>query len=683
MRENRERKIMQRNIKRLSAEGMTLLSLLIISSCKPPAAQKEEPGVAPVPEAQENAKAQEEGAGIEEELKAEEGAGTREEPKAEEGAGIEEEPKAEEGAGIKEEPKAEEGAAIKEEPKTEEEGEDPILAMADKVESPSAKVRVLGSLAMARLHAGDVAAALQLLGHCREVLEGIDDAEIRLGVAENLRVSLEGLESTDEISEYRKQLAILMEEIRSEGDPTRHLTVNITSPDAKAKFLGLLAGALFQAGDRTQALQVLEKAQGIASALEGSERIIALSHIASSQMRAGLAKEASVQFRDMLAAVSRVDSKDSQLGLYEHLDSELDEFRENELVGELIKEISGKLRAIRYQDDPSLLLVDGIADSGGRVQVFCGLAVSLFEAGNHAQSGKMLSKAGELIEKIEDAGILAPALARLAVAQARVGKGEEAKQSLKKVEEVMAGLEGLDVRLTALSDVLDAVPVTGIKEQTQWMLSKSIELSTLIQGHASKAMRQALGLVERMEEGEDKALAMLQVASEMGKAFPAGGFAQLHFRLAGFYHQGNYMEKSLKAASHHYQEAARQGHADAQVALALMHLQGEAIAPDSKKAAVWFKDAAGQGHAEAQVSLGMMYALGKGVEKDLVVAHKWVSLAAAQGHGEAKAALAELAGKLTPAQLERSAELVKTGKGPSQGTASDAEQAGDGKKPEK
>ena len=71
------------------------------------------------------------------------------------------------------------------------------------------------------------------------------------------------------------------------------------------------------------------------------------------------------------------------------------------------------------------------------------------------------------------------------------------------------------------------------------------------------------------------------------------------------------------------------------------------------------------------------------MEKDLVVAHKWISLAEGQGHVEAKAALAELAGKLTPAQLELSAELVKTWKSPSQGTASDADQAGDGKSPEK
>jgi hypothetical protein len=264
-----------------------------------------------------------------------------------------------------------------------------------------------------------------------------------------------------------------------------------------------------------------------------------------------------------------------------------------------------------------------------------------------------------------------------------VGKVEEAKQSLKKVEEIMAGLEGLDVRLTALSDVLDAMLATGIKEQTQWILAQSIELSVLIQQRAAEAMQQAVNLVDSLEVGRGKALAMLQVAAGIEKASLEGGFAELHFRLAGFYHRGNHLEKSLKDAAECYQKAAKQDHAGAQVALGLMHLQGEAVVPDVREAALWFKSAAEQGHAEAQVSLGMMHALGKGVEKNLVVAHQWVSLAAAQDHREAKAALVELQGKLTPVQLEQSAELVSKWNAPKNATVSDPETGKEGESPKK
>jgi len=113
-----------------------------------------------------------------------------------------------------------------------------------------------------------------------------------------------------------------------------------------------------------------------------------------------------------------------------------------------------------------------------------------------------------------------------------------------------------------------------------------------------------------------------------------------------------------------------------------MHLEGEAALPDVKEAALWFKSAAEQGHAEAQVSLGMLHALGKGVEKNLVVAHKWVSLAAAQDYVDAKAALVELEGRLTPGELEQSAELVSKWNAPQAATVSEPEKTKEGEPPE-
>ena len=524
---------------------------------------------------------------------------------------------------------------------------------------------------MARLHAGEVEDGMQLLGRAQEEIEGIEDKSDSLAVAQNLYEVLSDVDDVDGVSAFRKQLSGLIESVRDEDDPTLGLTANIKDSNALAQFLGTLGSSLYKAGDKAQALTILQKALTIASSLEGSQRLIVLSDIASMQLSVGLEDQGAQVFHELIADVARIEDEKKRVEQYIILEGCLARFVGSKTAQGVIEKVATELRQSRSHDDPSLMLVENVDDFGSRVQVLSGLAVSLFDAGNAERSAVTLAKTLEIVSQIEDSRILAPSLAHLAVAQAKTGKLPEAKQTLEQIEKVLNALDGDDNKLAALMSVLAAMREARDEEQNRWILSQLIQLSGLIQSNAVEAMRQAFALVDRMEEGREKALAMKQVAAGLEPIQTKGSVGELHFNLARLYHQGKYLEKSSAHAARFYKKAAREGNAAAQVALGLMHLQGEVSDPDIKQAVIWLQSAADQGDADGQVSLGMLHALGKGIKQDLVAAHKWVSLAAAQDHAGAKTALIELEGKITAEQLEQSAELAQSWKASRQPVASD------------
>ncbi len=91
------------------------------------------------------------------------------------------------------------------------------------------------------------------------------------------------------------------------------------------------------------------------------------------------------------------------------------------------------------------------------------------------------------------------------------------------------------------------------------------------------------------------------------------------------------------------QQAAEQGHPDAQFNLGAMYANGYGVQKDFSKAAKWFEKAAEQGHRGAQYSLGVMYDNGYGVQKDFSKAAKWFKKAAEQGDRKAQEKLNQLA----------------------------------------
>ena len=104
---------------------------------------------------------------------------------------------------------------------------------------------------------------------------------------------------------------------------------------------------------------------------------------------------------------------------------------------------------------------------------------------------------------------------------------------------------------------------------------------------------------------------------------------------------------------------AKQGDADAQFNLGLMYRRGQGAPRDYKTAVKWWTLAAKQGNADAQFNLGLMYATGQGVVQDNVYAHMWWSIAASSGDKGAIENRDEVAGEMTPSQLEKAQDLAR------------------------
>ena len=89
-----------------------------------------------------------------------------------------------------------------------------------------------------------------------------------------------------------------------------------------------------------------------------------------------------------------------------------------------------------------------------------------------------------------------------------------------------------------------------------------------------------------------------------------------------------------------YEDDAKQGDVDAQLALGLLYLHGEGETRDTGKGIDYLEEAAEQGNAEAQATLGMVYDQGIGVRPDAKRAVEWYERAAAGGHAKARFNLA-------------------------------------------
>ncbi len=138
-------------------------------------------------------------------------------------------------------------------------------------------------------------------------------------------------------------------------------------------------------------------------------------------------------------------------------------------------------------------------------------------------------------------------------------------------------------------------------------------------------------------------------------------------------------------------EAAKQGHADAQLTLGVYYNNGTGLTTNFAKSSYWYRKAAEQGNRGAQLYLAMHYRTGKGVEKSLKdalfwceksanqgdisaqhylgvlyeeqnnysLAYKWYTLSVKQGHEDAKARLEKLKIKMNPEQISEGERLVK------------------------
>ena len=174
------------------------------------------------------------------------------------------------------------------------------------------------------------------------------------------------------------------------------------------------------------------------------------------------------------------------------------------------------------------------------------------------------------------------------------------------------------------------------------------------QGHA----RAQAGLGVMYEEGQGvpqdykTAVKWYTLAAEQGDTY-----AQTN--LGHMYDNGDGVPQDYKTAVKWYTLAAEQGDADAQYNLGFMFDEGKGVPENDKTAVKWWTLAAKQGNADAQFNLGLMYATGQGVVQDNVYAHMWWSIAASSGDKDAIENRDEVAGEMTPSQLEKAQDLAR------------------------
>ena len=116
------------------------------------------------------------------------------------------------------------------------------------------------------------------------------------------------------------------------------------------------------------------------------------------------------------------------------------------------------------------------------------------------------------------------------------------------------------------------------------------------------------------------------------------GDADARFNLGQAYRLGRGVPVDLALAQVLYEQAARQGHSDAQTSLGLLQFQNG----NRTSALKWLKAAADAGEPRALLIYGTALFNGDGVTKDPATAYAMVSRAAAQGLEPAKATLAEM-----------------------------------------
>lgn len=126
----------------------------------------------------------------------------------------------------------------------------------------------------------------------------------------------------------------------------------------------------------------------------------------------------------------------------------------------------------------------------------------------------------------------------------------------------------------------------------------------------------------------------------------AGGFVTAQLLLAQQLESAGFGgRRDLVAANRWYEQAARAGSVEGQVAMGTAHFLGRGAPKDMALAAQWYREAAKGGDIGAMYILASLYEHGDGVEQDLRLARYWYEAAARGGDEAAPGKLKELEGR--------------------------------------
>lgn len=132
------------------------------------------------------------------------------------------------------------------------------------------------------------------------------------------------------------------------------------------------------------------------------------------------------------------------------------------------------------------------------------------------------------------------------------------------------------------------------------------------------------------------------------------------YALGAMYLEGLGVQKNPEQSMRWLMRAAENGVVDAEKLLGDVFSTGLAGGKNYPESIKWYERAAHKENTDAQATLGLMIANGRGVSKDLVKGAMWLDLASAQGHEGAKNSLDLLKQKMTQAEINSAANLVKS-----------------------
>ncbi|CAH0274772.1 Secretory immunoglobulin A-binding protein EsiB [Massilia sp. Bi118] len=185
-------------------------------------------------------------------------------------------------------------------------------------------------------------------------------------------------------------------------------------------------------------------------------------------------------------------------------------------------------------------------------------------------------------------------------------------------------------------------------------MKKQIAATMLWLGlHASSLAGLAEGVLAYKEQHYAAALKEIAPLARAGNA-------DAEHLLGLMYYMGHGLPRDYKQAFRWHRKAALQGLPAAEYVVGAMYYTGNAVPQDQALAVSWFRKAAGQGHPDAQYALGLMYRYHvAGLPEDAVLAYMLWDLAAARGHRNAGEQRADIARRMTEAQIEEAQRLSR------------------------
>ncbi|MFQ5955048.1 MAG: tetratricopeptide repeat-containing serine protease family protein [Kiloniellales bacterium] len=139
--------------------------------------------------------------------------------------------------------------------------------------------------------------------------------------------------------------------------------------------------------------------------------------------------------------------------------------------------------------------------------------------------------------------------------------------------------------------------------------------------------------------------------------FAERGIASVQHRIGLMTYLGAGVPADKPRAAQWYTKAAVQGAGEAQLRLGDMYLRGDGVERNLALAAWWLERAANQGYGNAQYNLAYMHITGVGRPKDYVKAYVWLTRAMARNEAAAADLRRQLAGAMSPAEVELAARL--------------------------